>query len=403
MKINFTDLIDFLFVIIALVLGLIIIKEDLKDGKIRNKWIVLGLKLGLALYVLLFAWSLFTHFNLSFLGESFVYYPLKYYFIVALNFVFSAVISYLFWQHRLWSAGDAKLFILFSFLLPLKYYSNGYLPLFPSSALLTNVFVPIFAFLMVRIAVDFLRNIVAAFYRHGPSFLLPYWQGMKFNFNNNIKNKRRTVAFAVSFFLTFVIMPIARNQITSLLSSILSGGFLIFASFYLLQNYIHEYIDKYLKKNLVLVLFVFLIPVYFIFGYIYFFEAMVFSLEATLKIAFSFMIILILIEKLADFYINGKEVIMVDVENLKPKMIISEEIMREIENNKELKTKVGDFHAEGLSSDQIDILKPWLIKTDKKKVPVYKTFSFGIWIFAGVILTILLKQSILHLFLTYIK
>lgn len=403
MKINFIDFIDFLFVIIALVLGLVIIKEDLKDGKIRNKWIVLGLKLGLALYVLLLAWLLFTSFKTPFLGESFVYYPLKYYFIVALNFVFSAVISYLFWQYRLWSAGDAKLFILFSFLLPLKYYSNGYLPLFPSSALLINVFIPIFAFLIVRIAVDFLRNMTTAFHRHGHSFLLPYWQGMKFNFNNNIGNKRRTVAFAVSFFLTFVIMPIARNQITSLLSSILSGGFLIFASFYLLQNYIHEYIDKYLKKNLVLVLFVFLIPVYFIFGYIYFFEAMVFSLEATLKIAFSFMIILILIEKLADFYIGEKEVIMIAVENLKPKMIISEEIMREIENNKGLKTKVGDFHAEGLSNDQIDILKPWLLKTNKNKVPVYKTFSFGVWIFAGVVVTIIFKQSIFHLILSYLK
>jgi len=47
-----------------------------------------------------------------------------------------------------WSAGDAKLFFVFSLLIPISYYSKSYLPVFPSFALLVNIFIPILLFLI---------------------------------------------------------------------------------------------------------------------------------------------------------------------------------------------------------------------------------------------------------------
>ncbi|MBU1704457.1 MAG: hypothetical protein KJ922_03765, partial [Nanoarchaeota archaeon] len=62
------------------------------------------------------------------------------------NIILASVAAILFWLVHLWSAGDAKLFIAYTFLLPLNIFKLGYEPNFPAMAVLINVFVPLFLF-----------------------------------------------------------------------------------------------------------------------------------------------------------------------------------------------------------------------------------------------------------------
>ena len=141
-------ILNFLFLPVIFLIGAIISWQDFKTHKIRNKWIILGLVFGIIVYFLFFLWNL--------LGKSPVSndYILK----VIINAVISLFIAYAMWYFNLWPAGDAKLFFLFSFLLPLTYYRNSYLPLFPSFALLINIFIIALFSLFILSILYFIKN-----------------------------------------------------------------------------------------------------------------------------------------------------------------------------------------------------------------------------------------------------
>lgn len=394
---------EYFLVAVIFAVSFVILAEDWKTGKIRNKWLALGFISGLFCYLFLAVWSFAGYWGITAFSHSFFYYPSRYFLIVAANFGLSVLVSFLFWQYRLWSAGDAKFFILLSFLLPLKYYSKGFLPYFPSSALLANIFMPIFLFLAAGIIVDFFVNIATAFYKYKLAFLAPYWEGFKVNLKNNAKNKKKIFVFGVSFTLTFVVIPLIRSQITPFATSIFKSSLVIFAGFYFLHSYSYEFIREYVKKRWFLVLAAGFIFSYFIAGYLYFYESLALSFVSTLKGSFGFMFLLMIFKRMADFYVNNREIKTINAEDLAPKMIISEELMEEIKNDKDIYSQIGDLHLDGLAAEQIELLKPWLLKTNKSKVAVYKTFAFAPWIFAGVLLTLILKQSVLHFVLGVIK
>src|SRR3989339_703616 len=122
MEFNFLDI--FILPIIFLI-GIVASIEDIRTGKIRNKWIIFGLVYGIIIYTMLFFWNELT---------------------LPISFVF----GFLLWREGVVAAGDVKLFFVFSFLLPTKYYWKSYLPLFPSFALLVNIFVIILVFILCR-------------------------------------------------------------------------------------------------------------------------------------------------------------------------------------------------------------------------------------------------------------
>jgi Flp pilus assembly protein protease CpaA len=136
-------MINCLFLSIIFLIGLIISYQDFRYGKIKNKWIVYGFILGLGGYFLF--WFLFIY-NLVQITI-----PLSSYFLrVVINSGISLLVGFFIWRLNLWSAGDAKLFALFAFLLPLEFYRRSYLPYFPSFVLLLNIFIPILIFYLTR-------------------------------------------------------------------------------------------------------------------------------------------------------------------------------------------------------------------------------------------------------------
>lgn len=134
------DILDLAFIpALALICGATSL-SDLREGKIRNAWIIGGLAWAAAVYGALtlsrFAGSELTEplvLNTLFGGSW-----LRLLFLTGLNSLFALVCGFLLFHFELWSAGDAKLFFVLTLLLPLKYYFRHYIPVFPAFNLFLN-------------------------------------------------------------------------------------------------------------------------------------------------------------------------------------------------------------------------------------------------------------------------
>lgn len=231
---------DYLFLFPIFLIGLITGYQDFKCGKIKNKWIILGLVWGIAVY----AFSvIFKFFNPSVISYSYML-------AVFINSGIALLVGYLFWRFNLWSAGDAKLFFVFAFLLPLKYYQRGYLLYFHSFALLVNVFVPAAAYLAAR-------NLFLA----GRVLLR---DGIYFR-QAIVRLKSEYVAFLriiFGFFLTFISFQIIRFETKEWLGQLI-GRWDIFILLAALAGI--KFLKNIFRKNWFLIL-LFLLVVFYLAG-----------------------------------------------------------------------------------------------------------------------------------------
>ncbi|MBI2558989.1 hypothetical protein HYW20_06730 [Candidatus Woesearchaeota archaeon] len=112
------------FLPMVLFLGIITSYEDIKFGKIRNKWILVAIVYSIIASSILFSLN---------------YYDTNYLIKILANGLFSIIFGFAIWYANLWTAGDAKLFFAFTILMPihkphsyfffLTYLSNTFIPL----------------------------------------------------------------------------------------------------------------------------------------------------------------------------------------------------------------------------------------------------------------------------------
>lgn len=124
-----------------LFLGFITSYQDIRYGKIRNKWIIVGLIYTLIIY-------LFVIFVLKL--------PVEQEFIIQslANMIIATLFGFLLWHLGLWTAGDGKLFTAFALMIPLSIYNaEGFIPYFPSLNLIINAFFPITVFFFVNMLI----------------------------------------------------------------------------------------------------------------------------------------------------------------------------------------------------------------------------------------------------------
>ncbi|MGM5483194.1 MAG: hypothetical protein ACQESF_07045, partial [Nanobdellota archaeon] len=122
-----------------LLLGVVTSYTDIKFGKIRNKWILIALAYGTAIY---FGAFLLHHLTASSLkltlivdGKEEIY---SFFLQTLSNFLVSLLVGVLLWLYRMLSAADAKLYIAFSLLTPVTVYSAEFVRYFPGAILLIN-------------------------------------------------------------------------------------------------------------------------------------------------------------------------------------------------------------------------------------------------------------------------
>lgn len=361
-----------------LALGVITSYEDIIIGKIRNKWVILALVYALGVYSILVTYAFFTT------GIN------KNYFIILLtNLLFTIIVGFGAWYFGIWTAGDGKLFIAFSALVPVSVYQIGYQKWVPSITLLINIFIPALFIMLVwmlfKLRVKNVQNLLKPFLKE---FFQP----------------KQLFSSIIELFAAYWVMAVLFSLIG------LGDNYTLMLVFTML-------ILSTIQKKL---------------GSKYFYVFLVISLtrlvmdESVYSLSFLInFLVLIFVWRLFKSFLTGslsrvsqgvfaKEVRAVD---LKPGMVLSETIQKvkesELNDLKKLPdikvikhkgfyyTKIpkssvdtGGFigeESEGLTKEQINKIKELNIQ----KVLVSQTIPFSPFIFLGVILTIIAEGNIL--------
>lgn len=352
-----------IFLPAILLLGIITSYEDIKFGKIKNKYIIAALLYTLVAYIILILFFYFKSIpiRVSYLSD------------LGINFIIALVLGYFLWYAKLWSAADGKLFIAYSALVPLTAYSNSYIRYFPSLTLLVNTFVPFFIFAFFVFLVKIKR----------------LGEGLK-----KVKKKELYLLFLNIFWVLWIpkllsFFGVKLDFLSSLVIIIvLATG---------LQMLFRE-------KALWAALFLCILRLCF--------DKTVF----TLSFLKQFLIFILLIS-IIFFCLKSSSIIFtktIKISGLKPGMILAEDIYKEKGKYKKeeiaLKGKEIMFKrkkellirslAEGLTLR--DIRKIQRLYKEKKLslsvIKIHQTLPFAPFIFAGALLTLIAKGSFLLLF-----
>ncbi|MCX5696210.1 MAG: prepilin peptidase [Candidatus Omnitrophica bacterium] len=136
-----------IFLPIILLIGFITSYEDIKESKIKNKWVILGLLYSFFAYALIwiFCKPSLTNPGLTWNFDKW-----------CINLLISGLVAYVLWHFRMWGAGDAKLFVCYVALIPIGQYSKVYFNYyFAAFLLLSAIFIPPTIFLIVKSGVYF--------------------------------------------------------------------------------------------------------------------------------------------------------------------------------------------------------------------------------------------------------
>lgn len=147
-----SNIYSIIFLPLVILIGIITTYQDWKYSKIKNRWVILGVAYAFCVYAI--AGALYLLAKESSLNQEadFVFYPLvwkvhKW----GINLFVATLVAYLLWHFKIWGAGDGKLFICYSALIPAGQYSKVYFSYnFSSFLLLLTIFIPATFFLFLR-------------------------------------------------------------------------------------------------------------------------------------------------------------------------------------------------------------------------------------------------------------
>ncbi len=311
---------EYLFIAAVTIIGLIVTVEDFKIDKIRNKWIKWGLVICICLYLVQIIYLVFTHQVIE----------LQNYWQIILNTLVAFILGFLLWNFKLWSGGDAKLFTLFIFFIPISYYQNWYWKYWPGLTLLVNITLPIFIYLIIKFLIYPIR--LGINYIIKPALLKKYYQDYKAQKNTNKKKPTEYLAAGLSFIVILIIFQVLRSRLGDILSPYL--GKLIIIFYFFTGFVIFQPLRKLLKKFLYVALVI--IVAYFIFGYIYFRNLVYNDLHQILALQFIFMISYLYIfrygKSLIMFLYNSAEIKMIPLANLSSGVYINKDYIKKILN-----------------------------------------------------------------------
>lgn len=369
------EIVDILFLPVIIIIGLITSWEDFFIGRVKNKWIKLGFIYGFSVFLLLFLkGAIAPHFLYS-IGLD-VKIPNMYFAKVYNNACISVLIGFFMWKKGLLAAGDAKLFMLFAFLLPLKYYWKSYLPYFPSFALLLNIFIPIFAIILYYASHAWILKTI----KYLKGYKKINFSELRGKFNSGIILYLKMLAGFVS---TFLILTFFLDQWIPLTYT--NGSYMFLFSM-LARQQIYAYFKK---QKLLFGLF------FFAFSIIIFniitdgFTTSMGMLFYMIRLVIIFNTLFMIISSVIENYV-GKTRIKMKIKDLRPGIMV---IL-----NKMPKPQIGIIRGGGISKKQVELLKRWGKENGYKEIETFKNLPFAIWIFVGTIITIVFNRSVIHMF-----
>ena len=390
---------------VLIFIGAIASYEDIKFGKIRNKWIVLGISWGLFVFSAFFVWRLvampvtkffylkilgwppdaiMTVFTMdfSFLGKTF------------LNFIVAVIVSFLMWRFNAWAAGDAKLFIVASLLIPVFFYWKSFFMLFPSFVLLVNIFVIFLIYLFFN-AANFLFSEVNRHIRKSENlFVMVKTAFSKFFifFKEKAKNRKFwvrsirmiSIPLIVILFFSFLQRPLTHYLKTDafVVQSFFFAGLIIF----------YDELRILFKKKPVYVSLIVIFIGVCIFGLLTQGLSFLPFLYSAAKMTIIFMAFFILFQVLINFYIKKTQIRKIKIEELEAGMLIDVMSLAKLSEKKE--TRPG-LRVGGLTQEQVDSIKQRAKEKEISEVSICRVCPFAVWVFVGIIFTLIFGQSLI--------
>lgn len=215
-----------IFLPMILFIGFRTVIEDRTMSKIRNKWVVMGILYALLIYCSFGILSIFPlKGDFPFLNK-FVLLLFQDFDKFCINFMVSILAAFFLWHNQMWGAGDAKLFICYSALIPIGQYQRIYLGnYFASFSLLLAIFIPAMIYFAFKASLYFISR-------------LNLFE-IKKNMLDQIKKKCR------------------ENNIKKISSS-LFGFFVFFLFFRLAGQFFINFLHRFLSNNNIIIIVSFL-------------------------------------------------------------------------------------------------------------------------------------------------
>lgn len=340
------------FLPFILFLGIITSYEDIKFGKIRNKWIIAALFCALIINLILIFFYLFTGKAINF----------PYFVDILINASIALAIGFFGFYFRLWSSGDAKLLLAYSALVPLTEYSNYYIHYFPSFVLLINTFVPFF------------------FYASVKSLIF-----------TSAKQKVESIKTIYKRIFTILLRIIWITWLPRLFAQLIGVSLNLFINIAIILT-LFMLLNKFFKKSLWKIsLALCILRLIFDFKFILSFDF--------LKNIIFFLILIIFIQLVMNLSSSRlfKEI---KIKDLKKRMLIAESIYeknQKYEKGEPGKEKILIKSGEILSDHYINTIKN-LYNTKKlnfSTIKIHQTLPFAPFMFSGVLITIATKSTFL--------
>lgn len=352
-----------------LIFGFIISYTDIKEGKIKNKYLAMMLLYSFVAYLIMFLISPQIRYG---------------YFIELLVMSgFSLIVGIVIWYAGLWTAADSKLFFAYSVMVPLSVYKYGYTPYLSSINILINTFVPMFIFLFTYAVIK--TDIKQKLFCLKSSFSLQ----QLFNLG---------VYLFTLIWLIKLIFPFP---------NIVPLYFISVFTMFLLITVLEKI---FLIRGFNILIIVSIIRLIF--------DKTVYSLS----FLYQFMVLFVIFIFLRFFVITlGFSVFKKEVEigSLKPGMVPAEEVIQSKKRYRKQKVlyfgifplfqkKAGrksviKSTAEGLTEKDIRVLEKLKHKLGFESLAIQTTIPFAPFIFAGVLLTILFKGNMFFSIITLLK
>ena len=389
----FLTSVDAFFLILIAVIGISVSFEDIRSGRVRNKYIIRGLIAGVTGYLLLLAFALLSH-RLKII----------YFRDVFRNVCVSWAVAYFIWYAGLWSAGDAKLFMLFSFLLPLEYYgSHNPIFFFPSFILLVNAFIFVLAFVLletlVRVAM-LLPSFIVNFHKHRQA-LSDKIAALKNGAGRPKMTKAEFLKLALAYLSIFMAMNIAmthleyfKGQLFKIFPVLIAFKDLSFILLILLFRPFSTFIRKVKVKSLYFIsagLFVYTLILLAVYSKPYLTQLTRMFVSFT-----GFMIFIIIFTVVIEAYIEKKEEVKIDIKDVAAGQRLTRDFAARF--NVHLKEQGGaeKFYSDGLTEEQVGLLREAALKKPEfTQVSVYKFFPLAPFIFLGLAVTVM-KRGVIY-------
>lgn len=360
-------------VILIILLGIITSYEDVQYGKIRNRLLVLFCFFNIVLLIL------------DYTGAGA---PVSQYsaWKVALNAACAFAAGYILWKMNIWPPGDAKLFAVFAFILPLQFYSMNHLPVFPSFALLINVFIIALVFVVF--------HITAMFFSTTKVTKPDLKSQIKEKLEKLKTNRLEYLNYTLGMISLFLFLNLISRPLQQALQRYIPGFSLLF--FVLVFLYFHRVIKFIKGKNFVAI---FLVVAALFLGYLMYWDKLpmmqsLIVLKNIIENALVIFLAMASINSLFITYLKISEESTVTARDLSAKSVLTKDSMNKI---KEKIEDIGTIFPEGLSSGQLEKIKSKF--RAEEEFSQYRTMAFAPTMFLGVLVTMFLRQSILHLIL----